>query len=310
MSYRLIVPGASGFIGKNLVLAVPDDWEVVALYNQTRDFPAFLDRAGKKNVTPVQVDLTDPESLAQAFAGQPRSFDACVFLAANGDPARSTEQPLFDLMSNTATLINFLDYFEVGRFVYFSSGAVYHGLEGEVSPESRLDPLLPYAISNVASEQYVKFHAQPEGRIGSYAILRFFGAYGPHEPERKIYTKLVRRFGIERQLDFTIRGDGQNLIDAMFVDDAIRGVLAVLDGQACNLTVDFASGTPISINELVLAAAEASCLDRPQIRHEGSVPEYIRFRACTDPMRAAFGFQPDTPLADGLTRLLKHLKSP
>ena len=41
--------------------------------------------------------------------------------------------------------------------VYASSGAVYDGLTGAVSPATPVSPLLPYAISKLAAEHYIRF---------------------------------------------------------------------------------------------------------------------------------------------------------
>src|SRR5205814_10129350 len=99
------------------------------------------------------------------------------------------------------------------------------------------------------------------------------------EPGRKIYTRLVRAFAEEKTRTFIIRGDGRNLIDAMYVDDAVRGFLMLLgaesDAGACE-TIDFASGTPLSIADLVRTAAATFGID-PEIRFTGEVPEYIEF---------------------------------
>ena len=126
--------------------------------------------------------------------------------------------------------------------IFFSSGAVYDGLTGLVSPESKLNPKLPYAISKLASEQYIQFFAK-KGQIENYIILRFFGAFGPYEPERKIYTKLVRAFALEGKDEFVVRGDGKNLIDAMYVDDTIDGILKVMASSEKNKIVDFCRQT-------------------------------------------------------------------
>ena len=87
MTPRLIVPGASGFIGQNLTLAVPADWETIALYCTKSSFPTWVEREGLEHVTATRCDLTD-EAEVHALAQRVGShFDACVFLAANGDPA-------------------------------------------------------------------------------------------------------------------------------------------------------------------------------------------------------------------------------
>ena len=87
--------------------------------------------------------------------------------------------------SNTVALVTFLEHCSVNHLVYLSSGAVYDGLVGAVSPETPCSPRLPYAISKLAAEQYVRFFSERRHRPASYINVRFFGAYGPYEPARK-----------------------------------------------------------------------------------------------------------------------------
>ena len=296
---RVLVTGASGFIGRNVVLAAPRDWQVVAAYRRDASFPAFLARHSLGHVTPLRLQLDDEVAVSQASAGA-KPFDACIYLAANGDPAYSDRAPGEDLRANTVALVNTLSSWSFGHFVYFSSGAVYDGLRGTVTPESTVKPVLPYAISKWASERYV-LHARKRGRVKSASIVRFFGAYGPYEAERKIYGRLVRQFAFERAPKFTIRGDGRNLIDAMHVDDAIRAVQAIVAKANDTRIFDLASGAPLTLKQLVEEAARAFDI-APEIELAGEVPEYIEFRSADRTMESEFGFKPGIPLADGLRR--------
>src|SRR5205823_5507646 len=128
----------------------------------------------------------------------------------------SATRPLWDLESNAIALVRFLEHCRVGHIVFASSGAVYDGLVGDVTPSTPVDPRLPYAISKLASEQYVRFFAERRHAIESFVNVRFFGAYGPYEPERKITTRWMRAV-MAGQRAFTVRGNGQNLIDFMYV---------------------------------------------------------------------------------------------
>src|SRR5438128_7455160 len=219
---RVIVTGASGFIGRNVLLRAPKSWKIAAVYHRTAGLDAFVESHGLGHVTPVCCDLLDPaavRALADHIGG---GADAVLYLAANGDPAASVERPRWDLESNTLALVNFLEHCPAGHVVYVSSGAVYDGLTGEVSPATAVSPRLPYAISKLASEQYVKFFAERRRTVGSYVNVRFFGAYGPYEPLRKITTKWMRAV-MDGRRELTVRGDGENLIDFMYVDDAVDG---------------------------------------------------------------------------------------
>ena len=302
---KLVVTGASGFIGHNVLLRAPREWEIVAVYHSTPGLEQFVEAQGLTNVRPVKCDLLDEADvrrLAQEIGGKP---DAMLYLAANGDPAASSQRVRWDLKSNTVALVTCLEHCPASHVVYVSSGAVYDGLRGEVSPETPVSPRLPYAISKLASEHYVRFFAEHRSTVDSYVNVRFFGAYGPYEAPRKITTRWLDAMAAG-QRDFVVRGDGKNLIDFMYVDDAVDGFLALVQASGEKRTVDFASGSPISVADVVRAMAASLGVD-VNIRYEGEVPEYIEFRSADTAMRDRFGVAPSIAFDAGLGRLRAFL---
>jgi UDP-glucose 4-epimerase len=298
---RVIVTGASGFIGHNVLLRAPRDWEIVAVYHRTPGLDAFVAQHGLAHVRPVQANLLDPEAVKRLAGLTGGRADAVLYLAANGDPAVSAERPVWDLESNTTAFVTFLEHCPADHVVYLSSGAVYDGLDGPVTPATPVSPRLPYAISKLASEHYVRFFTERRHAVGSCINVRFFGAYGPYEPARKITTKWLTAIGAG-QREFVLRGDGRNLIDFMYVDDAVDGLLALVQARGVSATVDFASGTPVSIDDVVAAMARALGVSLT-IRHQGITEEYITFRTVDRTMRERFGFVPSISFEAGLARL-------
>lgn len=296
---QLVVTGASGFIGRNVLLAAPRDWDVVALYRDTPLEP-FLARHGLTHVRARRCDLLDAGDVRATVAGIGGRPDAVLYLAANGDPAASSARPRWDLESNTTALVQFLEHCPAGHVVYVSSGAVYDGLRGDVTPETPVQPRLPYAISKLAAESYLRFFAERRGSVGSYINVRFFGAYGPYEAPRKITTRWLQAMAAG-QREFVVRGDGRNLIDFMYVDDAVAGFLALVRAAGTSATVDFASGDPVPVDDVVIAMARALGV-AVSIQHEGTVPEYIEFRSRDTSMRDRFGVRPSIGFDEGFRR--------
>jgi UDP-glucose 4-epimerase len=298
---RVVVTGASGFIGRNVLLRAPRDWDVIAVSRRAGDLDAFIAGHGLSHVRAVECDLLDEGAVRRLADRAGGRADASLYLAANGDPAASAERPRWDLEANTVALLNFLEHCAPAHLVYVSSGAVYDGLVGPVSPASPVAPRLPYAISKLASEQYIRFFRERRRALASFVNVRFFGAYGPYEPPRKITTRWLLALAAG-QREFVLRGDGQNLIDFMYVDDAVDGLLAVAKARGTTATVDFASGTPVTVNEVVEAMARALGV-AVTIRHQGETEEYIRFRSTDRAMREQFGVAPAIAFGDGLQRL-------
>ena len=301
---KLILTGASGFVGRNVLLRAPREWEILALYYQATDLEAFVSRHRLAHVRPVKCNLTDEAEVHAVAAAAGGRADAALYLAANSDPTPSAARPRWDLESNTVALITFLEHCQVGRVVFASSGAVYDGLVGDVTPSTPVDPHLPYAISKLASEQYVRFFAERRRAIDSFVNVRFFGAYGPHEPERKITTRWLRAV-MAGQRSFTVRGNGHNLIDFMYVDDAVDAFLALATAVGYSGTVDLASHAPVSVNDVVKTMARVLGVE-VSVAHQGNTEEFIQFISVDRTMRERFGFEPKASFEDGVRHLHAH----
>src|SRR5581483_7320836 len=153
---NVLLTGASGFIGRNVLLASPRDWTITAVYHHT-PIDGFVRHHGLTHVTPAACDLSNAADVDRLVAADP--FDCVLYLAANGDPAISAARPVWDLQSNALAPVTLLERLRGGRVVFMSSGAVYDGLRGGVTPAAAVAPRLPYAISKLAAENYVRFFA-------------------------------------------------------------------------------------------------------------------------------------------------------
>jgi nucleoside-diphosphate-sugar epimerase len=304
LTKKLLIAGASGFLGRNLTKDLPGGWDVVVTYNANAAFPSFLKSEALKHLRALRVDLADAKQVESRLGGT--SFDAIVNLAGNADIGLAQSSPHEDLRSNVSSVINLRTHCKTDHFVHFSSGAVYDGNIGAVSPSTTPFPRLPYAISKLAAEHYAaSLHLD---RGGVVTIIRFFGAYGPYEPRRKIFSRLVRAFSIEQANVFSVVGDGKNLVDAMYVGDAIQGIKQVLEHPHEEGIVDFSKGEALSIDSLVRRSAETFGIHDVRINHTGQPPEYITFKSTPDRFEKLFGFRPHTPLEKGLRLLAKWVK--
>jgi|ETN01SMinimDraft_4_1059930.scaffolds.fasta_scaffold28541_2 UDP-glucose 4-epimerase len=305
---KIIVTGATGFIGKNLLLSLNKEWDVTAIGRNVDELNRIVSDNQLSNVKVHSCDLSSEGAVEELFGLIGGKFDVCVYLAGNTDPNFSVQNPKEDMLANSGAVVNFLSRIEVGKFIYFSSGAVYHGLEGEVNPEVTLDPKLPYAISKLASEQYVQFF-QKKGNVGNYLIVRFFGAYGPYEPPRKITTKLIKELLFEGEDYYEIYGDGENIIDIMFVDDTVDCIINMInDEKIKNVTFDLCTGRQISINNFVMEVAKILGKEDIRIISKGVSNENIMFRASKDNCEKYFNFKERVSLDKGLGKLIQHLK--
>ena len=302
---KILLLGASGFLGRNVILGAPDDWQIVAVYRSDTTFPEFA--AGVANVTALKFSEDSDqfrEDLKRATQGE---VDSCIIVWGNSDIARSVADPLYDLHANVTPVLSLLEAIDMGRIVFMSSGTVYLGNTGVVDEDAPAYPTVPYGVAKLATELYIRSHVEHRKPETSFVIARFFGAFGPYEPARKIYTKLVEAFHVRKERTFTVRGDGSNLIDAMAVADAASGLIRMATTPVDSVTVNFAACDPCSINDLIHRTAATLGVPNVEIIHEGATMEPISFIADAGRMRELFDFQPKVSFEDGILALRDHL---
>lgn len=294
-----LVVGASGFLGRALVLSLPHEDGLVATYCDDLAFPNWLRLRGRDDVRPLRVDLTDRDAAAQ-LSLRAGDVDTCYWLAAHVDTRGTLASPRLDVELSLLPLLNVLPSLRCRRLVFVSSGAVYEGHTGPVGPDVPLIPTLPYAIAKLAAERYVA-HAARVGSADSYVNVRSFGAYGPGEPHWKLTTRLIRECVLDGKSSFTLQGDGTNLLDPLYIDDAAQALVGLAAGPLLNATVDLAGGCPVTTRQW--AEAVLATLDSPAVvQTTGETAEHL---LCW----SAAGGQPSgLARAEGWRRTLEALR--
>ena len=106
-----------------------------------------------------------------------KNYDCVCHLAGQPSAAISFSDPLKDLQLNTQTTLNLLELCRqknIPRILYASSFNVYKEIEGKeiYSLKDPIEAKSPYAISKIASENYIKTLSKNFGI--TYGIQRMF----------------------------------------------------------------------------------------------------------------------------------------
>ncbi|MBI3034756.1 NAD(P)-dependent oxidoreductase [Candidatus Woesearchaeota archaeon] len=304
---KLLLTGASGFLGKNFLELAQKNLDITAIYNKSEHIENFVKEKKLKNVKLFKCDLTKKREIEKLFAEIGCNFECCIYLAGNVNVPLSIANPAEDLNSNAVALINFLQACnKIERFVYISSAAVYDGNKGPVSTKAKLDPVVPYCISKLATEQYIKFFSN-SGKIGSYVIIRFGGAYGKYS-EKKFVSKLVDDIFLKGKKIIEVYGDGANIVNVMHVKDAVKALLACLKSKKSNVVCNLGQEN-MTINEIVKRVAKIFNKS-VKIRHIPRIKEqkYIGFRIKAD-FNDIFNFKPEYSFEAGIKEFAEKLKN-
>ncbi|HEX7261002.1 MAG TPA: NAD-dependent epimerase/dehydratase family protein, partial [Luteolibacter sp.] len=158
----------------------------------------------------------------------------------------------------------------------------------------------PYAATKISGEQICSNYSYLFGIRCS--CLRFFTVYGPRQRPDLAISKFTRAIRDGRSIDRY--GDGSTARDYTYVDDIIRGVLAAAKYTDVSPFEIFNLGgsATTTLDELITLIGKTVGRE-PIIRQlpdqPGDVP---RTYADVDKARRLLGYEPQTPIAQGLEK--------
>ena len=247
----MVITGASGWLGQNLVRAVAPERSSVRCLVRTQEEGALLSVVGP-SVQPVVGDVRDPTALDQLFDG---AAGATVVHAAAIIHPEQRVQELHDVnVGGTQLVLDRARRHGSGRLVHISSNSPYganptpdHRFT-EASPQH---PYLGYGRSKADAEVLVKT-AFERGDVES-VVLRPPWFYGPYQPARQ--TEWIRTV---RRGRFPLVGDGTNRRSMVFTGNLVHGVLrAEVAAGAAGKQYWIADGDPLDMRQIIATVRQA-----------------------------------------------------
>ncbi|WP_205696666.1 NAD-dependent epimerase/dehydratase family protein [Conexibacter sp. SYSU D00693] len=306
---RALVTGGAGFIGSNLVDALVDRGDEVAVLDDlSSGKEANIAGALERGAVLHRADIRDAAGV-QSVMEQARP-EVVFHLAAQMDVRRSIEDPAFDALTNVVGTINVLEAARnagARRLVNTSTGgAIYGDVDQIPTPETiPPQPMAPYGQSKFCAEEYLRWARRLYGF--ETVTLRYGNVFGPRQDPSgdagviAIFTGRALRG--ERP---TIFGDGLQTRDYVFVGDIVQANLLAAEHPAADGSYNVGTGTEATILDLVAALKDAAGLG------DEFEPEFAPARtgelqrSCLDVARAQreLGFRAAVSLQDGIARTL------
>ena len=224
----MVVTGAAGFIGSNLVDSLLSQGiEVLGIDNFSTGRMEFLSEALKHpKFTLLREDLYFGEDLSKAFVG----MDAVFHLAANADVRFGPDHPARDLEQNTIATHKVLEAVRIAgvkNFIFSSTGSVYGEAEVIPTPENAPFPIQTslYGASKLACEGLIAAYAESFGI--QVWIFRFVSILGPRYTHGHVYDFYQQLMKDPKRL--TVLGNGHQKKSYLHVTDCIRAINVSLE---------------------------------------------------------------------------------
>jgi len=298
-----VVTGGAGFLGSHLCdHLVSKGYRVICIDN--------LDTGSLQNVEHLRGDeflfINQDVTLHLDI---PEPVDVVFHLAALASPIDYLRMPLHSLKVGSYGTHNALGLakFKRARFLLASTSEVYGDPQVHPQPETywgNVNPIGPRGVYDEAKRyseaMAVAYHTQ-QGVDTS--IARIFNTYGPRmRPSDGRAVPTFVRQALEGK-PLTVFGDGTQTRSFCYVDDLIRGLVALAESGE-HLPVNLGNPAEFTLNELAEVVLkitgskselvyEALPVDDPQVRQ----PDITR-------ARQLLGWEPEIQLEEGLRRML------
>lgn len=302
---HVLVAGGTGLIGIPLVKLLIEERAKVRI--ASLDNPALAHPAAEF----FQYDLLNPKHCLEVCEGIDYIFN---LLCVKGSPAAVAKRPFTVFNNNLLFNLNLLDaarQCRVEGFCFASSMAVYAPAdvfyEDDVwhTQPSENDFFAGSAkrMGELAMEAYRR-----EFGNNNFVIVRPGNIYGPHdnfEPANAmVIPSLIRRF-MSGENPVVIWGDGSQVRDFLYAEDAARAILLVTK-HAPAYPVNVASGVGVSIRELAEAIRQKSCsFHVSDVRYDSSKPTGDQKRVLDISRLRNLGFTPSISLEEGIQQTIE-----
>ena len=335
----VLVTGAAGFIGSNLVKrlfsdvknirivgidSITDYYDVNLKYGRLKEIEAL-----GRDWTFVHASIADRDAVEEIFSKN--NVSVVVNLAAQAGVRYSITNPDAYIESNLIGFYNILEacrHHQVEHLVYASSSSVY-GSNKKVpySTDDKVDnPVSLYAATKKSNElmahAYSKLYNIPS------TGLRFFTVYGPAGRPDMAYFGFTNKLREGKTIQIFNYGHCKR--DFTYVDDIVEGVVRVMqhapekrtgeDGLPVPpyMVYNIGNNSPENLLDFVtilqeeLISAGVLPADYDFEAHKELVPmqpgDVPVTYADTAPLERDFGFRPSTPLRDGLRAFARWYK--
>lgn len=251
MFNKCLILGGSGFIGAKLVESLLFKGLSVRTFDRASLESNSLKGKYGKFLECVTGDFLNQDDIDLAMV----DCDCCVHLITTTMPQSSNENIQYDVQSNLIGTLGVLDAAvrnKVKKVVFISSGGTVYGTPQYLPIDEKhpTEPISSYGIIKLSIEKYLGLYKALYS-LDSVA-LRLANPYGEGQRidrAQGVIASFLNKAITSDVVD--IWGDGSNIRDYIYIDDAVRAIIAAINYKGLKKVFNIATGVGSSLLDIV-----------------------------------------------------------
>lgn len=266
---NILILGAAGFIGTNLAIELANNKEnKITLVDKSEEWFENIKKFKFSNVELKEssLDINMDFSILQ-------NQEIVYHLVSTVVPTTSNLHISQDIQANVLFSSHLFDACVkcgVKKVIFMSSGGTVYGKEATcpLSENTPTNPISSYGVQKITIEKLLYLYNYMYGL--DYRIIRLANPYGPYQrPNGVLGAVTTFTYKALRGDEIQVYGDGSVIRDYIYIDDAIRAIFNIVDGENKHRIFNLGCGYGTSIKELLKTVESALGLKMNIVYKEG-----------------------------------------
>lgn len=249
---RILLLGAASFIGTNLTIQLaknPDNF--ITLVDKKIEYFKDIEGLSFNNVKIKEDSLIFDTDFSELLTNQ----DVVYHLVSTTVPTTSNQHISQELQANVIFSSNLFEkcvQCNIKKVVFISSGGTVYGKESDcpLKEQTATNPISSYGVQKVTIEKLLYLYNYMYNL--DYRIIRLANPYGPYQRPNGILGAVTTfTYKTLKNEEIIVYGDGSVIRDYIYIDDAIKAIIKIVEEKSKHHTFNLGCGYGTSIKQLL-----------------------------------------------------------